>query len=41
VTSPSTEVTLEFFSPDWAEAARAAVNAGPSAEVRAGKIERY
>ena len=41
MTSPSTEVTLEFFSPDWAEAARTAVNAGPSPEVRAGKIERY
>jgi hypothetical protein len=44
VTSTSTTTTaagFEFFSPDWAEAAREAVNAGPSPEVRAAKIERY
>jgi hypothetical protein len=44
VTSSASEapaVELEFFSPDWAEAARTAVNAGPSPEVKAGKIERY
>jgi hypothetical protein len=37
----STAAGLAFFSPDWAEAARTAVNAGPSPEVRAAKIERY
>ncbi|MPY93753.1 MAG: hypothetical protein GEV08_12045 [Acidimicrobiia bacterium] len=33
--------TLELFSPEWAEAAREAMNRGPSAELRAKKIEKY
>ena len=31
----------QFFSQEWAEAARDAYNAGPSDEARAEKIERY
>jgi hypothetical protein len=30
-----------FFSPEWAEAARQAWNAGPSDEVKAGKLQKY
>lgn len=30
-----------FFSADWAEAVRAAVDRGPDAEVRAGKLDDY
>ena len=32
---------LELFSPAWAEAAREAVNRGPSPDARARKIDRY
>lgn len=31
----------EFFSPEWAEQVRAAVDHGPGAEVRAGKLATY
>lgn len=30
-----------FFSPEWAQAAKEAVNAGPSEEVRAQKLEKF
>lgn len=33
--------TLELFSPEWAEAARAAFDRGPSDELRARKIDKY
>jgi hypothetical protein len=33
--------TLEFWSRDWAQAAKQAWNAGPSAEARAKKIARF
>ncbi|HVS16170.1 MAG TPA: hypothetical protein VMV46_19810 [Thermoanaerobaculia bacterium] len=32
---------MQFFSPEWAEAARRAWNAGPSADVKAGKLQKY
>ncbi len=32
---------LQFFTQEWADAARAAYNAGPSDEARAEKIDRY
>lgn len=34
-------MALEFFSDDWAHAAKEAVNAGPDEEARAKKIERF
>lgn len=34
-------MALQFFSPEWAEAVRKAVNDGPSAEVRAGKLDKF
>ncbi|HVS62607.1 MAG TPA: hypothetical protein VMT85_03775 [Thermoanaerobaculia bacterium] len=33
--------TTRFFSPEWAEAARAAWNAGPSEEVKDRKLQKY
>ena len=36
-----TDEPLAFFSREWAQAAKDAVNAGPSAEARAKKIERF
>ncbi len=32
---------VKFFSQEWAEAARAALVAGPAAEVKAGKLQEY
>lgn len=32
---------IQFFSPQWAEAAREAWNAGPSEEVKATKLDKY
>ena len=32
---------LTFFSPDWAAAVRDALTAGPSAQLRAGKVQMY
>jgi hypothetical protein len=40
-TADAAVAELDFFSPAWAEAARVAVNAGPSDTVRAQKIDRY
>ncbi len=34
-------LALKFMSPEWAEAAREAYNAGPSDEVKAGKLDKY
>lgn len=31
----------EFFSSAWADAVRQAVAAGPSEEIRAGKLDKY
>lgn len=31
----------DFFSPSWAESVRAALVAGPSEQVRAGKLQEY
>jgi len=31
----------DFFSPSWAESVRAALAAGPSEQVRAGKLQEY
>jgi hypothetical protein len=31
----------KFFSPDWAQAVGDALNAGPSEQVRAGKLQEY
>ena len=36
-----TAVALELFTPEWAEAARRAVNRGPSEALRAKKIDKY
>lgn len=36
-----TQKTLQFMSPEWAEAAREAYNAGPTDEVKAGKLDKY
>lgn len=32
---------MQFFSTEWAEAARDAWNAGPSEQVKAGKLQKY
>ena len=32
---------VTFFSPDWAAAVRDALTAGPSAQLRAGKVQMY
>ena len=32
---------MEFFSKEWADAVQEALNAGPTAEVRAGKLQEY
>jgi hypothetical protein len=34
-------VTPQFFTPEWAEDVRAAVDAGPGPDVRAGKLPAY
>jgi hypothetical protein len=39
--SLSPAVPLVFFGRDWAQAAKDAINAGPSPEARAKKIERF
>ncbi|HEY3685444.1 MAG TPA: hypothetical protein VGL93_20610 [Streptosporangiaceae bacterium] len=37
----TTETAVEFFGPEWAERARAAVDAGPDEELRATKLPTY
>lgn len=40
-TAPAAAAPLTFWSREWAQAAKEAVNAGPSDEVRARKIPRF